>query len=260
MFHWSAQRHPSGEDNRPGGARLQYAEHWHSPDARQHARLGQGPDAWQQLKACATRMHALSGPCTRSATAFVHRICPATLSDISLRRRQPAWRRPSQAQCSTGRPSDTQAVKTTGQAEHACSLPSSGTAPTHGNNPRPARLGCTPSTAPAFVAPQPSATTQGLRDSDARPQRPLHSWRHSLRPPDRPSDAQRHFTAAETTDPAEIISGTVFLRSAQRHPGGENNRPGGAHLQYAELGHSPDARQLPKACATRMHALSGLCT
>jgi hypothetical protein len=58
----------------------------------------------------------------------------------------------------------------------------------------------------------------------------------------------------------EIISGTVFLRSAQRHPGGENNRPGGARLQYAKLGHSPDAQQLPKACATRMHALCGLCT
>jgi hypothetical protein len=130
-----------GEDNQPGEARLQ------------HARLGLSPDAWQQLKACATRMHALSGPCIRGATAFIHRIGPATLSDISLRRRQPAQRRPSQAQC--------------------------------------------------------------------------------------------------------------FNWSAQRHPGGEDNQPGGARLQlqdqHAEFGHSPDALQQPKACATRMHALSGPC-
>ncbi len=40
-------------------------------------------------------MHALSSPCIRGATAFVHLISPATLSDISLRQRQPARRRPS---------------------------------------------------------------------------------------------------------------------------------------------------------------------
>ena len=75
-------------------------------------------------------MHALSGLCIRGATAFVHRIGPATLSDISLRQRQPTWRRSSQAQRFAGRPGDTQAVKTTGQAEHACSMPRLGTAPT----------------------------------------------------------------------------------------------------------------------------------
>jgi hypothetical protein len=85
--HWLAQRHSGSEDNRPVEARLQ------------HVRLGLSPDAWQQPKACATRMHALSGLCIRGATAFVHRIGPATLSDISLRQRQPARRRPSQAHC-----------------------------------------------------------------------------------------------------------------------------------------------------------------
>jgi hypothetical protein len=118
-----------------------------------------------------------SGPCIRGATAFVHRIGPATLSDTSLLRRQPARRRPSSAQCFTGRPSDTPVVKTTGQAEHACNTPNTGTAPTHGNTPgsgkaptlgsnsRPARLGCTPSAALAPAAPQHSSTGSAQRRS-----------------------------------------------------------------------------------------------
>ena len=124
-------------------------------------------------------MHAHSGPCTRGATAFVHQIGPATLSDISLRRRQPTRRRSSQAQCFSGQPSDTQAVKTTGQAEHTCSTPSLGTAPTHGNYPRLALLGCTPSAASAPAVPQPSSTGSAQRHPSPR-------------------------AAAETTDPVEM--------------------------------------------------------
>ena len=111
-----------------------------------------------------------SGPCIRGTTAFGHWIGPATLSDISLRQRQPAQRIPSRARCFAGRPGDTQAVKITCQAEHACSMPRLGTAPTPGSNPRPALLGSTPSATSAFVAPQPSATTLGLNLK-------LTSWR-----------------------------------------------------------------------------------
>jgi hypothetical protein len=132
----------------------------------------------QQPKACATRMHARSGPCTRGATALVHRIGPATLSDTSLRGRQPTWRRSYQAQCFSSRPSDTQAVKTTGQAEHTCSTPSLGTAPRHCNYPRLALLGCTPSAASAPAVPQPSSTGSAQRHPSPR-------------------------AAAETTDPVE---------------------------------------------------------
>ena len=57
-------------------------------------------------------------------------------------------------------------------------------------NPRPELLGCTPTGASALAAPQLAVTTQGLRDSDTRPQGPLHSQRHSLRPPGRPNNAQ----------------------------------------------------------------------
>jgi hypothetical protein len=67
------------------------------------------------------------------------------------------------------------------QSRHSRNTSGSGPAPTPGSNPRLARLGCTPTGASAFAAPQPSTTTQGLSDSDARPQGPLHSRRHSLR-------------------------------------------------------------------------------
>jgi hypothetical protein len=242
VFHWSAQRHPGGEDNRPGGARQQYAELGHSPDARQHARLGQGPDAWQQLEACATRKHALSGPCIRGATVFGHWIGPGTLSDISLRQRQPAQRRPSHAQCFAGRPGDIRAVKTTGQAEHACSMPRLGTAPTPGSNPRPARLRSAPSAASAFEAPQPSATTQGLNLK-------LNGW---------PSHTHRSEGNRPGRDRLQEQAQRITGWPSDTHRSGDN-RPVKVRLRHVRLGPSPDARQQSKACATRMHALSGLC-
>ncbi len=126
---------------------------------------GTDPEARQQPKACATRMHAPAAPAfaapqplsTRSAQRrsvtfhcdrdnrpggdhlrhSVSLVCPATPRWW----RQPA-RRSTPAACRARAP-----------------------APMHCNNPGPTRLGCTP-------------------------RRPLHPRRHSLRPPGQPSDAQ----------------------------------------------------------------------
>jgi hypothetical protein len=80
--HWSAQRHPSGGDNRPGGAWLQHAE------------LGRTPRSTATTQGPRDSDARPGGPCIRGATAYVHRVGPATLSDISLWRRQPARQRP----------------------------------------------------------------------------------------------------------------------------------------------------------------------
>jgi hypothetical protein len=88
----------------------------------------------------------------------------------------------------------------------------------HCNNTRPTRLGCTP-------------------------RRPLHPQHHSLLPSGRPNNAQ--CLSLQQRQPAQQRppTGTVLHWSAQRHPGGGDNRPGRARLQYAELGHTPGSTE-----------------
>jgi hypothetical protein len=84
----------------------------------------------------------------------------------------------------------------------------------HGNNTRPTRLGCTP-------------------------RRSLHPQRHSLRPPGRSNNALCHSLQRRQPARQRPPTDTVLHWSTQRHPGGGDNRPGGARPQYAELGHTP---------------------
>ncbi len=79
---------------------------------------------------------------------------PNNAQCLSLQRRQPARQRPPTGtvtpQCFTGRPIDTPAVETTGQAEHACNTPSSGTRPEARQQPK---TYATRMHAPAALAP-----------------------------------------------------------------------------------------------------------
>jgi hypothetical protein len=102
--HWSAQRHPSGGDNRPGGARLQHAE------------LGRTPRSTATTQGLRDSDACPGGTCIRGATAYVHRVGPTTLSVTHCSGDNRPSRDHLQAQCFTGRPSDTPAVETTGQA------------------------------------------------------------------------------------------------------------------------------------------------
>ncbi len=107
--HWSAQRHPCGGDNRPDRARLQHAE-LGSTATTQGLR---DSDARPAAPASAAPQPTSTGPAQRRSVTF-H--CGGD--------NQPD-RDHQQAQCFTGLPSDTPAVETTCQAEHACSTQSS---------------------------------------------------------------------------------------------------------------------------------------
>jgi hypothetical protein len=93
--HWSAQRHPRGGDTRPDGARLHHLELGRTSRSTETTQGPRDSDA----RPC--------DPCIRCATAYVHRVGPATLSVThcsgnnrpndaqchSLQQRQPAQRR-----------------------------------------------------------------------------------------------------------------------------------------------------------------------
>ncbi len=139
------------------------------------------------------------GPCTRSATAFVHQAGPATLSDIPLQRRQQAWQTADAA--------------------------------------RPARLGSTPSAASAFVEPQPSATTQGLNCA-TRMHTHRGSYIHGATAfsnnlnsrPARLGCTPSVASALEAPQPSS--TGSAQRRSVTLHCGGDN-RPFGDHLRHS---------------------------
>jgi hypothetical protein len=164
--HWSAQRHSCGGDTRPGGACLQHAKRGHTPSGTATTQGTRDSDARP------------GGPCTRSTTAYVHRSGPTTLSVTHCSRDNRPDRDHLQAQCFTGQPSDTPAVETPGQAEHACNMPSSGTRPEARQQPKTYATRMHAPEAPASAAPQPTSTGPAQRRSVS-------------------------LTAAETTGPAE---------------------------------------------------------
>jgi hypothetical protein len=150
-----------------------------------------------------------------------------------------------QAQCFTGRPSDTPAVETTGQAEHACNTPSSGTRPEARQQPKTYATRMHAPAAPAPAAPQPTSTgpaqrrsvsltaaeTTGPAEDDLcpaqlgyTPLRPLYPQRQTTQR----GPAQQHLL--QWRQPAQQTIDTANHRPAQQRPCGRDNRPGQLHL------------------------------
>jgi hypothetical protein len=123
-------------------------------------------------------------------------------------------------------------VETTGQAEHTCNTPSSGTRP-ETRHPRPPLLGYTPRW-PLPVHPSP--------------------WRHSPRPPGRPSDAQCHSLQQRQPARQRPPTGTVLVGPATprrwRQPARRNtpaSRRARAHAQR----HGNNPRPTRLGCTPR---------
>jgi hypothetical protein len=159
-------------------SKLEPAAHRPGPD-RRHSQQWRQP-ARQRPPAGLSKLELESSPAGPSTLTEVEAVGPAEIIGSSQ----------EQAQSITGWHNNSHR---SGENRPVAALPQHvrlGPSPdAPGSNPRFARLGYTPTGASAPAAPQLAATTQGRRDSDARPQGPLHSQRHSLCPPGPPSNA-----------------------------------------------------------------------